>query len=572
MHYSSLRREGDAKLFQSSSVAISTDSKENFKFALYKALQSGTPFDSKTLLRGLQVITHLFRLQGLFYMDSSSCEAIIFRITYVLENFIQTSSRRFKKLEAAFAQIWGFYGDMSELLEATYLGPPPVTDESVNALVELLPHFRLVKEIWISLANKTSDSDDEKNRNAGPPHTQGGLDRIVDGLQDNDSATSVTLITPPRYRSEQALAKLADCLRSLAWTSLSLTMNFERVTDVSEFGDALGKNRDLKHLSLIGNSKGLRFLRVQDYLGLRAQGIQALSEGLKKNNTLESLEIENNGVDAQGARVLSYALQSHPSLTRLSLAGNHLGMDGAKIIIDRLCLPRGALVELDLSSNVLGSNCDQIFVPLIQSTKSLRHLNIAGVDAGSKAMIPIFEALSSNRSITEFNCGENSIDDQALPALELVLRNNRTLKTLRLHANMLKDSGRLGALIASNTTLESLDIEANEYGSYLPFFESLVFNQTLQTLVIGAGDTNITLEELPQLLTAAVQRMPTLRSLTVSGLISTTNYKALRRSWIAVSGRDEADLVCTVAEHEGDVVQDWDDNDDDDSDQPNDKL
>ncbi|KAI9357968.1 hypothetical protein DFJ73DRAFT_175188 [Zopfochytrium polystomum] len=185
-------------------------------------------------------------------------------------------------------------------------------------------------------------------------------------------------------------------------------MNFERTTDVADLGDAIGKSQDLRKLSLVGNSKGLRYFRVMDYLGLRAAGIQALSDGLKKNRSIESLDITDNGVDAQGARVLSYALQGHPSLNRLSLAGNSIGMEGAKITIERLCSNDSRLVIIDLSGNNIGSLSDQIFVPVIESNKTLKELHISENKILDTAMISILQALTVNTTITGFSCARKT--------------------------------------------------------------------------------------------------------------------------------------------------------------------
>ena len=66
------------------------------------------------------------------------------------------------------------------------------------------------------------------------------------------------------------------------------------------------------------------------------EGTAALSDALKANSTLETLELRNNEIGAAGAQSLAGMLQVNRALTSLDLRFNGIGAGGAKAIADSL--------------------------------------------------------------------------------------------------------------------------------------------------------------------------------------------------------------------------------------------
>ena len=61
-------------------------------------------------------------------------------------------------------------------------------------------------------------------------------------------------------------------------------------------------------------------------------GAVALSEALKTNLTLTSLELRNNKIGDNGAVALSEALKINPTLTTLDLHSNSIGPNGVQAL------------------------------------------------------------------------------------------------------------------------------------------------------------------------------------------------------------------------------------------------
>ncbi|KAF9199684.1 hypothetical protein BGZ59_003765, partial [Podila verticillata] len=81
----------------------------------------------------------------------------------------------------------------------------------------------------------------------------------------------------------------------------------------------------------------------------------ALSEALKTNLTLTTLNLGFNSIYENGAVALSEALKTNSSLTTLNLGVNSIGDDGAQMLSEAL-KANSTLITLDLGSNSIGDN------------------------------------------------------------------------------------------------------------------------------------------------------------------------------------------------------------------------
>ena len=78
--------------------------------------------------------------------------------------------------------------------------------------------------------------------------------------------------------------------------------------------EALKENTTLQSLNLHRNSIG-------------DEGAKALSEALKENTTLQSLNLQSNSIKYDGAKALSEALKENTTLQSLDLGGNSIGVE-----------------------------------------------------------------------------------------------------------------------------------------------------------------------------------------------------------------------------------------------------
>lgn len=111
----------------------------------------------------------------------------------------------------------------------------------------------------------------------------------------------------------------------------------------------LETNKHVKKLRLRGT--GMKNRRAAN--GNGNSNARILRSILSKNDTVETLDLSNTGLDADGMRELCAALRENSSLTDLNLSRNRFGEDGAALLEGALD-GAPALQMLDVRSNALG--------------------------------------------------------------------------------------------------------------------------------------------------------------------------------------------------------------------------
>lgn len=187
-------------------------------------------------------------------------------------------------------------------------------------------------------------------------------------------------------------------------------------------GEMLGCIPWLKRLELVACS-------------IRVTGVTALAAGIRANNTLEGLDISQNGFDNQGAEVLGEMLASNTSLKDLGIAKCRVGLSGLTALIAGI-RANTTLEALDLSHNCGGAS------------KPGSCTDVLGA------------MLASNPPLKQLRLGHCQVDKFALTALIKGLRANTRLEKLDLSCNVFGNDGasELAEMLASNTSLRGLDL------------------------------------------------------------------------------------------------------------------
>jgi hypothetical protein len=137
-----------------------------------------------------------------------------------------------------------------------------------------------------------------------------------------------------------------------------------------------------------------------------AAGAKDLSEALKVNSTLATLNLSFNSIGAAGAKDLSAALKANSTLVTLSLMMNSIGAAGAKDLSAAL-KENSMLATLNLWNNSIG-------------------------DAGAK---DLSAALKENSTLVTLNLGDNSIGAEVIDDLSWSMQTNSILLKLDLRDN-----------------------------------------------------------------------------------------------------------------------------------------
>ena len=104
-------------------------------------------------------------------------------------------------------------------------------------------------------------------------------------------------------------------------------------------------------------------------------GASALSDSLKSNSTLTTLNLDKNEIGDEGACALSDSLKSNSTLTTLELSENSIGPQGASLLSDYL-KSNSTLTSLDLSYNTIGTSGAYSLSDSLKSNSTLTTLTL----------------------------------------------------------------------------------------------------------------------------------------------------------------------------------------------------
>ncbi|ORX73659.1 RNI-like protein [Linderina pennispora] len=160
------------------------------------------------------------------------------------------------------------------------------------------------------------------------------------------------------------------------------------------FANAFGTLKSMRHVSMPQN-------------GIRPEGIAELVAGLANNESLATLDLQDNTFTATGSKALAEALAGWQALEVLNVGDCLLGAEGGRLVAEALG-QRASLKNINMQYNEIEMDGALALAESVRRLKALVNLELNGnrFDAESNAVEMIKAALA-----------ENDIDDDVLGSL-----------------------------------------------------------------------------------------------------------------------------------------------------------
>jgi len=217
---------------------------------------------------------------------------------------------------------------------------------------------------------------------------------------------------------------------------------------VSKFANDLAKNSDLEQLDLACNKLG------------DAAAI-ALSQALRSNKNLLSLNLSFNLIASSGVKAIAAALeQDNQSLQNLNLDENKIEEIGANALGEMLQTNQGLHCLSVISALVV---CEP-FLSKLPMNKTLQRLNLAQNNLADAGAVQLAQILSSNEGLVHLDISGNAIEDPGAQAIFQALENNKFLQVLIMESNYCRDHGAnaLATLLRqTNIALQNVNLNWN---------------------------------------------------------------------------------------------------------------
>lgn len=222
------------------------------------------------------------------------------------------------------------------------------------------------------------------------------------------------------YIGNEGAKSLLESLKDNEVLITSLNLGANGICGIYEYGD-----------SLYGDGDGEYADDEYIYGEYTVVAIHALSERLKVNEVLNTLDLGTNGIGDEGVKCLSEALKINGVLTTLDLGWNSINdVDVSRQLIDIIWTHP----SLSVFSNIP-------FKQLKDVDSSLTELDLEGQVVGVPGAILLAKALKVNEVVTTLNLNWNKIRDEGAKSLSEALKGNRVLTFLNLSYNSIGVEG-----------------------------------------------------------------------------------------------------------------------------------
>ena len=262
------------------------------------------------------------------------------------------------------------------------------------------------------------------------------------------------------FISDSGAVLFAEILR-FNNTIIELDISSNNITHVGAEAifDALVKNQSLISLK-IHSQEGLNRNRLD------SRGAKPLAEVLRENQTLQFLNISGVGLNAEGVGYICDGLEENESLSALNLSKNDVGPSLSDSLLG--CLGSCKLMELDIAGNRLGNKglmtLANVFWASEKRICKLKKLNIADNNFEWPGLSRLFDSLNKNLYLETLILDNNSLSGKAVMCMVNFLWENESIRYLSMN-NCRLETDACDALsngLDRNKTVETLHL-ANNY-------------------------------------------------------------------------------------------------------------
>eukprot|EP00984_Skeletonema_dohrnii_P003545 scaffold1192_cov83-Skeletonema_dohrnii-CCMP3373.AAC.3 len=230
---------------------------------------------------------------------------------------------------------------------------------------------------------------------------------------------------------------------------------------------------------------------------LSSYQVTCLFRGLTSSNSIEDMQLYNNGFSVAGLRSMVPFLQNATNLNYLDLDDNNIQSEGFNMMFRSL---RDSPIETLRCSRC---SLESIEIDKEHMPHNLQHLHLDGNNINTDGCRELAKLLQDgNTTLTTLNLNHNNIDDDGVEILVDALQNNTSLKILYLKGNneisiegmkaclrLVNNISSIKANLKSNHTLRNLLVNDVEYESINPV-ENIQLQKICGALAINSKHKN----------------------------------------------------------------------------------
>ena len=283
-----------------------------------------------------------------------------------------------------------------------------------------------------------------------------GVEILVNSLKNSKSLVYLNIASNSiTYKGGQIIFNTFINQESIIDLNLSSLdgSNRNRLTSVGiqDITIYLSSNHFIEMLNLSGNS-------------IKNEGFFYICQGLEKNQSLQNLDISNNGINEKGLKkglefINTYNI--HSKISNLNISNNPLSNSGIMLLTSNMrYFPN--LTSLNIAYCGLEFKCLQSLLKTIQYMKRLENLNISGNNFKSDSFY-LLKDYFKVFGVKYLNMSRCLLGDKGAYYLGECIGSNESLKYLNISGNSITDLGFKGFMniFKYNKSIESFDCSCN---------------------------------------------------------------------------------------------------------------
>ncbi|GFN77772.1 leucine-rich repeat-containing protein 74a-like [Plakobranchus ocellatus] len=185
-------------------------------------------------------------------------------------------------------------------------------------------------------------------------------------------------------------------------------------------------------------------------------GVETLVKGLCRNTALHTLYLDSNGLQGCDERQVAYVIMKIHSLRELYLGNNKLGSPSITYLALALEEVTCVLTVLDLQYNHIRREAVARLIQSQAKNTSLHTVNLSWNGLRTYGCVALKELLAVNTSLTHLDISHSGICYQDIQLIAPGLRENGTLRNLKMCFNPITTNGAVevvNALISSKVSI-----------------------------------------------------------------------------------------------------------------------
>ncbi|XP_056613872.1 NACHT, LRR and PYD domains-containing protein 3-like [Triplophysa dalaica] len=352
-------------------------------------------------------------------------------------------------------------------------------ESNQNELKDLLPSLNITAEDM----RQTCEYIKQKIKKSESSEKSINLFHCLNELKDDSLITEIQ-----EYLNSEDLS--AHKLSSVQWSALVFVLLMSEETQ-EMFEMQKYRRSDDALIRLLPVIRNTRRALLQN-CNLTDECCERLSSCLQSSTSLRELDLSNNDLKDSGVKLISDALKTHNcQLHTLRLCGCNV-TEECCVSLSSCLQSSTSLRELDLSNNDLKDSGVKLISDALKTHNCQLHtLRLSLCNVTEECCVSLSSCLQSSTSLRELDLSNNDLKDSGVKLISDALKtHNCQLHTLRLSGCMVTDEGccsLASALSSQSSHLKELDLSYNHPQHTTLQLLSHTINDPNYTINVGHG-------------------------------------------------------------------------------------